>query len=227
MKILVAGPSQCGKSSYIQFLDDKAINIDSKTRTGIKTTVGLDFGAKKIEALQILLFGTPGLLRFSIIRKILAEGSDGVIFIFDATNPVNDEKGITILNEIRSAIPSNTPIIFLANKSDLPNARKPEVIRTQNYIPRKYKFFPTSTKSGMNVVESLEYLVKTEILENWRELISILSKYETNIEGLAEKMQKDIGHIKGFLFLLEVKGLISFNYKDMTYNVNEEIKNLI
>lgn len=227
VKILVSGASQCGKSSYIQFLDDRAINVVSRTRSGLNATVGMDFGVRKVNGFQVSLFGTPGLLRFSIIRKILAEGADGVIFIFDSSNPVTDEAGITILNEIRWVLPIGIPIVYLANKYDLPDARDPDIIRDQNYIPSKLKFFPTSTVSGLNIVESLDYLVKEEILERWKELIISLTKYETDLPGLAAELEKDTKRINGFLYLLEVKGLITFNKKDLTYRVRKEVKEFI
>lgn len=208
MKILVTGPLQCGKSSYVQFLDENAISIDTRLRTGVKTTVAMDFGVVKTYDCDVFLFGTPGLLRFKIIRSILAEGSDGIIFIFDAANSITDEKGISILNEIRKYTEPNTPILFLANKSDLPEARSPEIIRAQNYIPKKFTIIPTSIKTGENVRESLDILIK-DICDKWKDTIALLAKYESNVPALANAVEKNPRHIKNYLNMMEFRGLIT------------------
>lgn len=223
MKILVAGPLQCGKSSYVQFFDENAINIDSRSRTGVKTTVAMDFGVIKSYDCDVFLFGTPGLLRFKIIRSILAEGSDGIIFIFDAANPITDEKGISILNEIRKYTELNTPIVFLANKSDLPEARSPEIIRAQNYIPKKFNIIPTSIKTGINVSKSLDILIK-DVCDKWKDAIALLAKYESNVPGLANALEKNPRHIKNYLNMMEFRGIITYDRIRMTYFVKERLK---
>ena len=148
----------------------------------------MDMGSLKMNGFDVFLFGTPGLLRFSVMRDIISEGADGIIFMFDSVNPDNDEKAISILNSVRKIIKSDVPIIFLANKQDKEDARAPEVVRAQNYLPEKSKLFPASTVSGLNIKESLRYIVN-EIFDSYKETLEVMRAYESNIRGLAEKLE--------------------------------------
>ena len=71
MKILISGPLQCGKSSYIKRIDPNALNVEAKGADDKYYTVAMDLGSIKINGFQIFLFGTPGLLRFSVMRDIV------------------------------------------------------------------------------------------------------------------------------------------------------------
>ena len=115
----MSGPLQSGKSSYIRSLDQNALNVEAKGKDEKLYTVGMDLGNVKLNGFDCSLFGTPGLLRFSVMRRIVISGSDGVVFIFDSTAPEKDDSAIVILNSIRKSLPANTPIIFLANKQDV------------------------------------------------------------------------------------------------------------
>jgi len=222
----VSGPQQSGKSSYIRSLDPNALNVEAKGKDEKLYTVGMDLGNVKLNGFDCSLFGTPGLLRFSVMRRIVISGSDGVVFIFDSTAPEKDDSAIFILNSIRKSLPANTPIIFLANKQDVEGARPPEVIRSQNYLPENNKIFPTSTKTGLNIKESLTYLVNN-VYEEYSSLLQILRAHESDIEGLAGKLEKDKVQIRDFLNNLEIKRFIDVDRISKTYKVKSGLKNLV
>ena len=222
----MSGPQQSGKSSYIRSLDQNALNVEAKGKDEKLYTVGMDLGNVKLNGFDCSLFGTPGLLRFSVMRRIVISGSDGVVFIFDSTAPEKDDSAIVILNSIRKSLPANTPIIFLANKQDVEGARPPEVIRSQNYIPEISKIFPTSTKTGLNIKESLTYLVNN-VYEEYSSILQILRAHETDIKGLAEELKKDQIQIRDFLNNLEIKRFIDVDRISKTYTVKSGLKNLV
>ncbi|MEJ2251767.1 MAG: GTP-binding protein [Candidatus Lokiarchaeota archaeon] len=226
MKILVTGPVQSGKSSYIKKFDSKALNVEARGSDNKSYTVGMDLGSIRMNGFYVYLFGTPGLLRFSVMRDVVTSGSDGVIFIFDSAHPEKDELALSILNSIRSKLPSNIPIVFLANKQDLPNARTPEVIRAQNNLKEESKIFPSSVKTGLNIEKSLKYLIN-EIFENYQDLLAILKKYENDIQGLAKKMKKNKIELRDLLNRLEVKRFIELDRAHKTYKVKEGLKFLM
>ena len=58
MKIVVCGPLQCGKSSYIKNLDEKALNVEAKARDNKFYTVGMDLGIIRLNGFDVFLFGT-------------------------------------------------------------------------------------------------------------------------------------------------------------------------
>jgi signal recognition particle receptor subunit beta len=189
-------------------------------------TVAMDLGSVKLNGFEVFLFGTPGLLRFSVMRGICTSGSDGVIFIFDAAAPEKDDSAIMILNSIRKRLSPNIPITFLANKQDVEGARLPEVVRSQNYLPEDSKIFPTSTKTGLNIRESITDLVN-HIYEEYSSLLQTLRNYETDIEGLSQELKKDKIQMRDFLNNLEIKRFIEIDRVSKTYKVRSGLKYLV
>jgi len=186
----------------------------------------MDLGSVKLNGFECYLFGTPGLLRFSVMRNIITNGSDGLVFIFDAAAPEKDDSAIMILNSIRKILPPNIPVVFLANKQDVEGARPAEIIHSQNYLPEDSKIFPTSTITGLNIKESITYLVN-HIFEEYSSLITTLRSYENNIEGLAEELKKDKVEMRDFLNNLEIKRFIEIDRVSKTYKVRQGLKYLV
>jgi small GTP-binding protein len=216
---------QSGKSSYIKFLDEKALNVQVKGLNNKYYTVAMDLASLRLNGFDVFLFGTPGLLRFRVMRDLICSGADGFIFIFDAAHPEKDEDAISILNSVRNSATSNIPIVYLANKQDLEGARSPEVIKAQNNLPDDCKIFPTSTKTGLNINESITYLVN-EIYERYRDLLQTLQNYENDIKGLAEKLKKDKAEMRDFLNLLEIKRFIEIDRINKIYRVKKGLKKI-
>jgi len=201
------------------------LNVEAKGKDEKYYTVGMDLGSIKLNGFDCYLFGTPGLLRFSVMRNIVTSGSDGIIFVFDAAAPEKDDSAIVILNSIRKLLPSSTPVVFLANKQDIEGARPPEIIQTQNYLSEKSKIFPTSTKTGLNIKESITHLVNV-IYEEYSSLIKILKTYETDIQGLGEELKKDHTEMRDLLNNLEIKRFIEMDRVRKTYKVRSGLKYL-
>jgi GTPase SAR1 family protein len=160
------------------------------------------------------------------MRSIVTQKSDGIIFIFDAIAPEKDDSAIMILNSIRKLLPSNIPVVFLANKQDVEGARSPEVIRQQNYLPENSKIFPTSTKTGLNIKESITHLVNV-IYDDYSSLLQILKTYETDIQGLGEELKKDRAEMRDLLNNLEIKRFIEVDRVKKTYKVRSGLKHLV
>jgi len=210
----------------ISYFDDKALNVEAKARDNNYYTVGMDLGIVKLNGFDVFLFGTPGLLRFKVMRDVIVQGTDGIIFMFDAAHPDKDEDGIIILNTIRKALMPETPIVYLANKQDIAGARHPEVVRSQNYLPPDAVIFPTTTRTGENLDEALKYIVN-QIFENYSSLLKILRTYESDIEGLAKKLDKDKIQMRDLLNNLEIKRFIDVDRFNRTYKVREGMKLLM
>ena len=88
------------------------------------------------------------------------------------------------------------------------------------------KIFPTSTKTGLNIKESLTYLVN-DVYEEYSSLLQILRAHESDIEGLAGKLEKDKVQIRDFLNNLEIKRFIDVDRISKTYKVKSGLKNLV
>jgi len=186
----------------------------------------MDLGSVKLNGFDCFLFGTPGLLRFSVMRNIVTSGSDGIIYIFDSVHPEKDDSAIVILNSVRKLLPPHTPVVFLANKQDVEGARSPEIVRQQNYLPKTSKIFPTSTTTGLNIKESMTYLVNV-IYEEYSSLIQVLRTYENDVQGLGNELKKDSVEMRDLLNNLEIKRFIEVDRISKTYKVREGLKYLV
>ena len=202
------------------------MNVEAKGKDERYYTVGMDLGSVKLNGFDCYLFGTPGLLRFSVMRNIVTSGSDGIIFIFDSVHPEKDDSAIVILNSVRKLLPANTPVVFLANKQDVEGARSPEIIRQQNYIHETSKIFPTSTTTGLNVRESVTHLVNI-IYEEYSSLIQVLRTYENDVQGLGNELKKDSVEMRDLLNNLEIKRFIEIDRVSKTYKVRQGLKYLV
>lgn len=223
MKFLVTGAFQCGKSQFIKSIDKNALNIASLDKNGWKCTVGMDVGNTKSLGLDITLFGTPGLLRFNAMRAIVAEGSDGVIFLFDGPHPDRDDASIQILNEIRHILGRDIPIVYAVNKSDDPNCRSVEVVRSQNYLGKHSILFKISALTGENIkvpIDELAHIVKQSLSP----LVRIICDYEGDIQGLQTELGKNSEEIMDILNAMELRGVISIDRLYKSFKIKETAK---
>jgi len=181
--------------------------VEAKARDNNYYTVGMDLGIVKLNGFDVFLFGTPGLLRFKVMRDVIVQGTDGIIFMFDAAHPDKDEDGLIILNAVRKIL-------------------HPEIVRSQNYLPPDAVIFPTITRTGDNLDKALKYIVN-QIYENYSSLLKVLRTFESDIEGLAKKLDKDKIQMRDLLNNLEIKRFIDVNRQLRTYKVREGMKLLM
>lgn len=178
MSIVVIGPHQAGKSTFIRKLDPSAIRMDYEKGT-MSTTVGFDYGVifwdastdelhpkDRIDDLnpfneiwKVTITGTPGQIAFSYVRKALIRGKDGVIMIVDSAQPVQMVYALGQYQEAREVLPPGFPLLVLANKQDLPDAKPPEVIR--GLLGIDAEVVPVSALLGQGVREAFIRFLKT------------------------------------------------------------------
>ncbi len=123
-KILVTGPFAAGKTSLIQSVSQtQVISTDVKTsgeESDVKshTTVAMDFGTYCLEGddSRLLLFGTPGQLRFRFMTDILKGDVDVVAFVVDAEAPeTHSAAGVelrALMHDLR------VPAVIAVNRCD-------------------------------------------------------------------------------------------------------------
>ncbi len=150
-KILVTGPFDSGKSTFVHALSTKAISVD---RLG--TTIALDHGHVDYKGFSADIFGTPGQDRFDPIIKLLSGESMGVFLIVDSTNTTDFIRAKQMLEITKSY---GLPYVIIANKQDLPGALAPEEIRKQFNLPKDVPIVPVVAKDKKNVYEAFEVLI--------------------------------------------------------------------
>ena len=93
MKIVIAGPFDAGKTTFIKSISEITVLSterqvsDPSGRAGSETTVAMDFGRVTIsDDIVLYLFGTPGQERFSFMWDTLSEGMLGFIVLIDGSS---------------------------------------------------------------------------------------------------------------------------------------------
>ncbi len=113
-KILVTGPTDSGKSSFIHSASKDAVSVDK-----LGGTIALDHGNLEFDGYKADLFGTPGQERFDPLLKLLGGEAIGVFLIVDSTKPEQFPRAIEMLRKTEAY---GLPIVVVANKADLKGA---------------------------------------------------------------------------------------------------------
>lgn len=150
-KILVTGPFDAGKSTFVHALSTRAISVD---RLG--TTIALDHGHVEYKGFSADIFGTPGQERFDPVIKQLSGESMGIFLVVDSTNPADFARAKHMLDITKSY---GLPYVVVANKQDLTGALTPEEIRERFNLPEDIPVIPAVAKNKIGVFDAFEVLI--------------------------------------------------------------------
>lgn len=158
-KVVVTGPYNAGKSSFVHAISDTAVSVDH-----LGTTVALDHGRVTMDGLTADIFGTPGQARFDPILRIVAGQAVGVVVVVDSTKPDSFPRAKEMLHQTwRQGLPG----IIAANKQDLPDALTPEEVARLLDPPPRVKVVGCSgqdRESGRAVLkELLDQILSAEV----------------------------------------------------------------
>ena len=166
LKIMIIGSSGAGKTSFVQRWTKGNYTED------YKPTIISDFGFKIYEynnnLFRVQLWDIGGQDKSASMAKIFARDSHGCIVVTDISineNPTEIFKWKEIISEESSFIDDEKiPFILVGNKIDLIKTEENKKIieeKTKN-ICNNYGFmnyFLTSAKEGININESMKYLL--------------------------------------------------------------------
>jgi small GTP-binding protein len=155
-KIVVTGPAQSGKSTFITSASDFGVSIDRRGTTGDPTTVAMDFGWLNGKNFDITLYGTPGEPRFDPIVPNLLNHAMGVVLLVDATKPQALERARYHVRLIKE---KHLPMVVAANKADLPKTMSDMQIRKELQLGEDTPIFFISATRKSDVSLVLESLV--------------------------------------------------------------------
>jgi uncharacterized protein len=122
-KVLVTGPFNSGKTTFVQTVSDiDVVTTEKKITTedrGIKneTTVAMDYGRVELEGRVLHLSGTPGQTRFSFMWDILAREMNAFVVLVDSTDAPSFPDAAQLISLFSSI--HNVPYLVAANKADL------------------------------------------------------------------------------------------------------------
>ncbi|MFX1410349.1 MAG: GTP-binding protein [Promethearchaeota archaeon] len=173
-----------------------------------KMTIGVDFHVKTItiETVEgpikskLQIWDTGGQERFSSIRPMYYRGSLGALLIFDLTNSASFEHLPQWIEEIRTNVKNEIPLLLVGNKSDLVNERVVS-IEEINSFTRNFNLYymETSAKTGEGVGDCFyilaclmigsgvpDQLISKNIVYSPGQILGVPSKIVTTPVSLSE-----------------------------------------
>jgi small GTP-binding protein len=156
-KILVTGPYNAGKSSFVKAISEKSISVDRMALEKFPTTIAMDIGHLDYGGFVADIFGTPGQERFDLMLDILAKEAVGAFILIDSSAPQTFARAKEMINKTHSeAIPN----IIVANKQDVKGALSPEQIREKMNLNEQIPIIPTVVTTETGVNQALDTLLK-------------------------------------------------------------------
>jgi len=155
-RIVVTGPANSGKSTFVMNAADEGHSIDRQESDGGSTTVALDFGWLRWKDFDITLYGTPGHTRFDPLMPPYLRHAMGAIVVIDATKPEMLPRARHIISMIEKR---RIAYAIAANKNDMPGVMSAGEIREGLGIGEDIPVFPISATKKADVHSVLESLV--------------------------------------------------------------------
>jgi len=161
-KLIVGGQGGVGKTTILyRFVHDQFLDET-------KLTIGVDFHKQSLERqgynISLILWDLGGQERFRPIHDAYIRGSHGGFVCFDLSSHSTLESAKEWIEMFRQNVPG-LPIVLVGTKYDLIE-NDPEMIREMidaaNKIVEEHDligFFLTSAKSGLNVKETIHFLI--------------------------------------------------------------------
>ncbi len=177
VKIVYYGPALSGKTTCLQYTYNskeykkkgKLITLDTDgDRTLFFDFLPIEIGKLGDYAIKMQLYTVPGQVAYDTTRKLVLQGSDGVVFVADS-QVVMREQNISSLKNLKENLKANKisfaeiPLIYQYNKRDLREILPVDVLN-RDLNPDNKPFFATVGTTGDNVLEALHTIMKMVII---------------------------------------------------------------
>lgn len=177
VKIVYYGPALSGKTTCLQYTytskdfkkKGKLITLDTDgDRTLFFDFLPIEIGKLGDYSIKMQLYTVPGQVAYDTTRKLVLQGSDGVVFVADSQVVMREQNSSSFQN-LKENLKANKisfselPLIFQYNKRDLKEILPLDVLN-KDLNPDNKPFFPTIATTGENVLEALHTIMKMVII---------------------------------------------------------------
>jgi Ras-related protein Rab-8A len=186
VKVLILGDTSVGKTNFLLRFTENSFMENHLA------TIGFDYKSKLLtindKTVKMQVWDTAGQERFMAITKNLFLRVQGVILMFDVTQPITYNNVEKWLKSIKENSDEKISIVLVGNKVDIGNNRVQYEEAKRLADEYEISYFEASAKNGTNVNE-----VFTDIA------LKIMTKYEKlmNNSNLVLKEQDDANERKG------------------------------
>jgi uncharacterized protein len=165
-KIVVTGPFNAGKTTFIRTISEITVLSTEKSvtgregRAGDRTTVAMDFGRITVgKDLALYLFGTPGQERFEFMWDILAEGMLGFVLMVDAERADSIDEARRIRAHFIEL--ADVPYVVVVNKALAGSGDVIEQVRAQLELPPTIPIVVADAREREDVRDALVALLQS------------------------------------------------------------------
>ncbi|MFX0103753.1 MAG: Rab family GTPase [Candidatus Hodarchaeota archaeon] len=159
MKIAICGDGNVGKTSLVIQFTEKAF------RSTYLPTIGVNITEKSVyygkNCIKFVLWDIAGQAKFTTVRKHFYTGAQGVILIFDLTNPQSLGSITGWYSDVKKTLGDSFNGVVLGNKCDLKEERAVSDADAQELASSLgMPYFETSAKTGENVDAVFDHFSK-------------------------------------------------------------------
>ena len=172
-RLLIIGDSFVGKTSFLSRYARGTFNLT------YLATAGFEFFTKDDEIdnknVRIELWDSSGYEKFHSLTASSFSNAEGIMVMFDVTNPTSFENVRNWTESIKTHLSSginNIPVIIIGNKIDIVE-REVKTEEAKKYCnDLGFKYYETSAKTGENVEYAFKKLAQQLILERNNRILS-------------------------------------------------------
>ncbi len=163
-KVVVLGEGAVGKTAIVTRFSHGFF------RTDYKTTIGSQFAVKNIEipsihgnplTVKLQIWDVAGQSRFQILRPMYYRGSSGGLLVYDVSRRRTFIVLEEWLDELRTAIGKEIPLVLVANKTDLPDRVVAPSEGREFADAHGMPYVESSAKTGEGILDVFEQLGTT------------------------------------------------------------------
>ena len=175
-KLVFYGPGLSGKTTSLKKVYESVKPSNRGELMSLPTesdrTLFFDFLPVRVErvgdySVRLALYTVPGQVFYNATRKLVLQGSDGVVFVADSQRDAEDANRESLRNLEENLAEQGVdlarfPMVFQYNKRDLPTAMPVSQLR-QLLNPRGVPEFESCATSGMGVLDALKAAIRLVI----------------------------------------------------------------
>jgi len=188
-KVVIIGDSGVGKSNIMSRYLRNEFALDTKA------TVGVEFGAKKLEiegfTIKAQIWDTAGQERYKSIANVYYKGSKGAFVVYDISRKDSFESLDRWVNELRNNGGKDVIIILIGNKCDLEDNREvSKEIGMEKAKDLGCAFFETSARMAINVEDAFKSM-SNEIFKQMKSQFDEKDESDNVVIGSAQSLQPE------------------------------------
>lgn len=175
-KVVFYGPGLSGKTTTLKKVYESVRPEQRGELMSLPTeadrTLFFDFLPVKVErvgefSVRLALYTVPGQVFYNATRKLVLQGADGVVFVADSQEAMEDANKESLMNLEENLAEQGValdkfPLVIQYNKRDLPKAMHLDRLRS-TLNKRGAPEFPTCAMSGQGILDALKAVMKLVI----------------------------------------------------------------